>query len=218
MAKHIKIVLADDHFAIRAGTRALLDKEPDFLVVGEADDGIEALDLVERHRPDLLICDLAMPHLTGREVVRRVSQKYPHVYIVVMSMHTEDYIVAETLQNGASAYILKNASGDEMIRGIRAALRGEMFLGCPFCKKGIDKYLEWNLADDDGELTLLTNREREIMQLVAEGRTSAEIGLMLSIAPRTVETHRANLMKKLQLRSMPDLIRYAIRNGVLPLE
>lgn len=218
MAKHIKIVLADDHFAIRAGTRALLDREPDFLVVGEADDGLEAYDLVERHRPDLLICDLSMPHLTGREVVRRVAHKYPRIHIVVLSMHTEDHIVAETLQNGASAYILKNASGSEMISGIRAALRGETFLGHPFSEKGVDTYLNWNLNDELGELTLLTNREREIMQLVAEGRTSAEIGLLLSIAPRTVETHRANLMKKLQLRSMPDLIRYAIRHGVLPLE
>lgn len=218
MAKHIKIVLADDHFAIRAGTRALLEKEADFFVIGEADDGIEAYDLVERHKPDLLICDLSMPHLTGREVVRRVSQKFPRTHIVVLSMHTEDHIVAETLQNGASAYILKTASGAEMIRGIRAVLRGEIFLGYPFIEKGLPTYMEWNLSDEMGELALLTNREREIMQLVAEGKTSAEIGLLLSIAPRTVETHRANLMKKLQLRSMPDLIRYAIRHGVLPLE
>ncbi|MDJ0753775.1 MAG: response regulator transcription factor [Ardenticatenaceae bacterium] len=218
MAKHIKIVLADDHFAIRAGTRTLLDKESDFFVVGEADDGIEAYDLVERHKPDLLICDLSMPHLTGREVVRRVAHKYPQVKIVILSMHTEDQIVAEAIQNGASAYILKNASGEEMIEGIRAALQGEIFLGQPFAQKGLDTYLEWDLSSDHTELNALTNREREVLQLVAEGKTSSEIALILSIASRTVETHRANLMKKLQLKSMPDLIRYAIRHGLLPLE
>ena len=218
MAKHIKIVLADDHFTIRAGTRALLEKESDFIVVGEADDGIEAYDLVERHRPDLLICDLSMPHLHGHEVVRRVRHKFPHVTVVVLSMHNEAPIVAEAIQSGASAYILKTAVGKEIIEGVRAALRGEIFLGQPLAQKGLDTYLSWDFATGHSELDVLTNREREIMQLVAEGKTSAEIGLILSIAPRTVETHRANLMKKLHLRSMPDLIRYAIRHGLLPLE
>jgi DNA-binding NarL/FixJ family response regulator len=218
MAKHIKIVLADDHFTIRAGTRAVLEKENDFFVIGEADDGIEAYDLVERHKPNLLVCDLSMPHLTGQEVVRRVAHKFPHTTIVVLTMHTEDHIVAESIQNGASAYILKTASGKEMIKGMRSALRGEIYLGDPFNQKGLEYYLEWDLSNKNDELELLTNREREIMQLVAEGKTSAEIALILSIASRTVETHRANLMKKLQLRSMPDLIRYAIRHGLLPLE
>ncbi len=218
MAKHIRIVLADDHFPVRAGTKALLEKEAAFLVVGEADNGQEAVDLVERMKPDILVCDLTMPQLTGQEVLRRVLPRSPRTRAIILSMHTDDVTVAEAMQAGASGYILKTSTGDELVRAIEAALHGERFLGSPFDEKGLDTYLTWDLAAEENELALLTMREREIMQLVAEGKTSAEIALILSIAARTVETHRANIMRKLNLTSISDLIRYAIRAGVLPLE
>lgn len=218
MAKHIRIVLADDHFPVREGTKAILAKEADFVVVGEAENGQLAVDLIEKLRPEVLICDLTMPQLTGHEVIRRVTQRVPETQIVVLSMHTDDPVIAQVFQNGGSAYILKSSTGSELVKAVRTVLAGERYLGQPFAEKGLAHFLNWDLAAKNGVLEQLTDREREVLQLVAEGKTSAEIAILLNITQRTVETHRANIMRKLNLSSVADLIRLAIRSGLLPLD
>jgi len=185
------IVLADDHHVVRQGLRSLLEAESDFSVVGEAGDGLEATQLVERLQPDVLVLDLMMPSLNGLEVTRQVSQRSPRTHVVILSMHPNEAYVLEALRAGAAAYVLKESIEVYMQKAESAAL---------------DPY------------ETLTAREREVLHLVAEGHTNAEIADRLFISRRTVETHRANLMRKLGLRTQTDLISYALRRGILPME
>ena len=217
MAKHIRVVLADDHFAIRQGIATLLSQESDFNIVGEAGDGLEAIDLVEQLKPDVLLTDLTMPNLNGFDSLRHLHKRYHHLRIIVLSMHTGDDYVAQALQLGAKGYILKNSTADELVNGVREVLKGRYYVSARFADKGIDYFLEYDL-EANTQHEHLTRREREVLQLVAEGRTNVEISQILGIASRTVETHRANVMHKLDFHSAADLIRYAIRHGILPLE
>lgn len=211
------ILLAEDHEIVREGFRAILDAENDMRVVGEAGDGIEALQLVDSLRPDVLVVDLMMPGLNGLEVVRRVQQQAPRTRCVVLSMHDNEAYVIEALRNGALAYILKDSGARELKNAVRSVRVGRRYLGPPLSERSIEAYLraateEAGLADPYGSLT---NREREVFQLTAEGMTSREVAGRLSISPRTVEKHRDNLMTKLGVHNQAELIRYAVHKGVV---
>jgi DNA-binding NarL/FixJ family response regulator len=214
----LTVVLADDHPIFRHGLRALLEAEADLQVVGEADDGLEVVRLVERLLPNILVLDLMMPGLGGLEVLRQVGKRCPETKVVIISLHANEGYVLEALRAGALAYVVKEASGDEVIRAIRQAAAGKRYLGTSISERAITVYLDRAEPVVMDPYDTLTAREREVLQLAAEGHSNSEIASRLFISPRTVENHRAHLMHKLALNSHTDLIRYAIRRGILPLE
>jgi len=204
---------------VREGFRALLQAQADFEIVGETGDGLETVRLVEQHKPQVLVLDLMMPGLNGLEVARQVTQRVPRTRIVVLSMHANEAYVLEALKNGACAYVLKDAGTAELVRAVREANAGRRYLSPPLSEPAIDSYIQRARTSDSLDLyDTLTNREREVLQLASEGHTNAEIATRLFISPRTVETHRANVMHKLGLRSQIDLVRYALQRGILPME
>ena len=212
------IVLADDHQLVRQGFRALLEAQPDLSVVGEASDGREAIDLVDRLKPHVLIVDLRMPGLNGLEVTRRVSQRVPRTRIIVLSMHANEAYVLEALRYGADAYVLKDSSAAELVRAVREVIAERYYLSPPLSQRAIEAYLQKAESATSDPYETLTGREREVFQLAAEGNNNAEIAARLSISPRTAEAHRASIMRKLGLHTQADLIRYALRRGIIPLE
>ena len=212
------IVLADDHQVVRQGLRALLEAEPGFKVVGDAGDGLTAISLVDSLRPDVLLLDLMMPGLNGQEVTRRARKLSPKTRIVVLSMHSSEPYVMEALRNGAAGYVLKDASCADLIHAVREVMAGRRYLSPPLSERAIDAYQEKAKTGAWGRYDMLTTRERETLQLVAEGHTNSEIASRLGISPRTAETHRTHLMQKLQLRTHTDLIKYAIEQRIIPLD
>jgi DNA-binding NarL/FixJ family response regulator len=212
------IVLADDHVVVRQGLRALLEAEPDFAIVAEAADGLEVADLVERLKADVLVLDLMLPGLNGLEVTRQVQQRWPQTRIVILSMYANEAYVLEALRNGAAAYVLKEASAADLVHAIREVMAGRRYLSPPLSESAIELYVQKAKAAPRDAYEALTTREREVLQLAAEGQSNPEIADRLGISARTVETHRANLMHKLDLRSQTDLVRYALRRGILPPE
>jgi DNA-binding NarL/FixJ family response regulator len=212
------IVLADDHHLVREGLRALLEAEADLSVVGEAADGLAAVQIVERLQPDMLIVDLMMPDLNGLEVTRHVSQYMPNIYVIVLSMHANEAYVLQALRNGASGYVLKESRADELVHAVREVISGRHYLSPPLSERAIEIYVEKSQSATLDPYETLTTREREILHLTVQGHSATEIASRLSVSPRTVETHRANLMRKLDLHTQTDLIRYALRRGIIPLE
>ena len=215
----ITLILADDHRVVREGFRALLASEPDFRIIGETGDGLEALRLTEQLVPKVLVLDLMMPGLNGLEVARQLTHRAVPTRIVILSMHANEAYVLEALRNGAAAYVLKDSSAADLVRAVREAVAGRRYLSPPLSEPAIDTYLE--KARKTGTLDIyetLTSREREVLQLVAEGHTTPEVAGKLFISPRTVETHRANLLHKLGLRTQTDLFRFALQRGILPME
>jgi two-component system response regulator NreC len=212
------IVLADDHHVVRQGLRALLQAEPDFRIVGEAADGLVTLRMVEEMQPDVLVLDLMMPGLSGLEVTRQLTERSVATRVVILSMYANEAYVLEALRHGAVGYVLKRSTADELVRAVREVLTGRRYLSAPLSERAIQTYLDKAREAPPDAYEMLTARERQVLHLVAEGHTSAEIASQLSISPRTVEMHRANLMRKLELRSQADLIRFAIQRGILPLE
>jgi two-component system, NarL family, response regulator NreC len=213
----ITIVLADDHPVLRRGMRSLLEAERDFAIVGETGDGLEAVRLVERLLPDVLVLDLMMPGLSGLEVIRIIHQRTPRTRVVIFSMHGDNSFVAEALKNGATGYVLKDCDEQTLVLAVREAAAGRRFLSPPVTERAIDAYIEQARAAPFDPHEALTEREREVLQLAAEGSTSAEIAARLHISQRTVENHRANLMRKLGLKNSSELVRYAVRRGLIPL-
>jgi two-component system response regulator NreC len=209
------IVLAEDHHIVRQGLRALLQAEPEFSVVGEAGDGLEAVRLVERIKPDVLVLDLILPGLNGLEVTRQVSQRSPATRVVVLSMHAAEAYVLEALKNGAAGYVLKDASAADLVRAVHEAAAGRHYLSPPLSERAVEAYTRKAQAATLDPYETLTTREREVLHLAAEGHSNAEIAERLVISPRTVETHRASLMRKLDLQSQTDLIRYALQRGII---
>jgi two-component system, NarL family, response regulator NreC len=214
----ITIVLADDHHVVRQGLRALLEAEADFSVVGEAGDGLEALQRVEQLNPNVLVLDVMMPGLNGLEVSRQLNKHSPHTHVVVLSMYSNEAYVLEALGNGASAYVLKDSNSGDLVHAVREVAAGRRYLSPPLSDRAIEAYQEKAKAASLDKYETLTTREREVLQLSAEGHTSAEVAARLGISSRTAETHRSNLMHKLALHTQADLIRYALRRGIIPMD
>ena len=212
------ILLADDHRIVRQGLRALLEAEPDFSLVGETGDGLEAIQLAERLQPDVIVLDLMMPGINGLEATRQISDNCPQTRVVILSMHADEAYVLEALRNGASGYVLKDSSADDLVRAVREVEAGRRYLSPPLSERAIEAYTRKAEETSLDPYEKLTNREREVLHLTAEGHSSTEIAERLSISSRTVETHRANMMRKLDLRSQTDLIRYALKRGIIPME
>jgi two-component system, NarL family, response regulator NreC len=213
----VTIVLADDHHVVRQGLRAVLEAEPLFSILGEAGDGLQAVDLVAKLKPRVLVVDLMMPGLTGLEVTRRVRKESPDTQVVVLSAHATEPYVLEALRNGAVAYVLKNSQSAHLVQAVREAAAGRRYLSPTLSERAIAAYADRAVADTGpaDAYDTLTGREREVLHLAAEGRSHREIAQRLSISPRTAEVHRANLMRKLDLHNQTDLVRYAIRRGLI---
>jgi DNA-binding NarL/FixJ family response regulator len=194
-----------------------LSQEVGYRVVAETGDGNEALDLVAEHEPDVLVVDLALPGLDGLEVIRRVRDAQPDTQVVVLSMHAAEGYIVEALRRGALGYVLKEAGAQDLIDAIRRALQGRRFLSPSLPEDLLESYRDLPTEDIEDRYDQLTPRERQVLQLVAEGHTSAAIGDRLSISPRTVDTHRTNLMRKLGLSSRSDVVRYVMQRGLSPL-
>ena len=212
------VVLADDHPVVRQGLRSLLEAEGDFEVVGVAENGLEAVRQVDRLKPHVLVVDLMMPGMNGLEVARQLTDAGSATRVIVLTMHASEDYLQEALRGGAAGYVLKDSSDTELIDAIRAVAAGRRYLSPSLAARAIDDYAERAKQGGSAQHEALSAREREILQLVAEGHSSSDIGERLHVSPRTVETHRANLMRKLGLRTRTDLLRYAFRHGILPLE
>jgi two-component system, NarL family, response regulator NreC len=211
------VVLVDDHPIVREGIRRLLATQSDFTLVGETDQGLMALELVEQLRPDLAIVDLLLPDLNGIEVTRRMLRVSRHTRIVALSMYSDELHVLEALRAGALAYIVKGASPEMMLTALREALAGRRYLTPPLTDDLIESYASDRppAPPKADRYELLTNREREVLEWLARGLTYAEIAEKLTISPRTAETHRTNLMRKLQLKTPADITLYAIQRGLI---
>ncbi len=211
----ITIALAEDHHLVRQGFKLVLAAEHDFKLVGEAADGLEAVKLVEAKKPNVLLLDLMLPRLHGLEVARQLKREQPQTKVVILSMHADEPYVMEALRNGACGYVLKDCTAADLVQAVRTAAAGRRYLSPVLAERALTGYVEHPGASDLDVYETLTNRERLVFQLAAEGKTSAEIAASLFISPRTAETHRANLMRKLSLRSQTDLVRFAIRRGII---
>ncbi len=211
----ITIGLAEDHHLVRQGFKLVLTAEQDFKLVGEAADGLEAVKLVETKKPSVLLLDLMIPRLHGLEVVRQLKREQSQTKVVILSMHADEPYVMEALRNGACGYVLKDCTAADLVQAVRTVAAGRRYLSPVLAERALTGYVEHPGASDLDVYETLTNRERLVFQLAAEGKTSAEIAAALFISPRTAETHRANLMRKLSLRSQTDLVRFAIRRGII---
>jgi DNA-binding NarL/FixJ family response regulator len=207
----MRIVIADDHGIVRSGIRLLLERQPDLEVVAEAANGIDARDTVIRERPDLAILDVKMPGLTGLQATREIKAQAPEVSILILSMHDDERYLFEALKAGASGYVLKSQADTDLLDAIRSVERGEPFLS-PAAQQALIRDVLERGAEVESELT---PREEEIVKMVAEANTSREIAEMLHLSEKTVENHRANAMKKLGMRDRVELVRYAIRRGLI---
>lgn len=212
------IVLAEDHAVVRQALKVLLETDPEFEIVGETSDGLETVSLVEKLRPDVLLLDLIMPSLNGLEVTRQICQRAPEVRVVVLSMHADEEYVLEALGNGAMGYVLKDSGASELIDAIKSVMKGQRYLSPQLNERAIQYYAQSAESAPVRPYDKLTNREREVLQLSAEGHSIPEIGRRLSISARTAETHRANVMRKLGMHTQGELIRFALRRGLLSTE
>jgi RNA polymerase sigma factor (sigma-70 family) len=212
----IRVLLADDHKLVRAGFRAMLKLLPDVEVVAEAENGREALELIRKHTPDIALLDITMPGLTGLEVASRVTAELPNVRVIILSMHTGDQYILQAVRAGIAGYLLKNAEPMELELAIRSALTGDIYLS-----PGVSRHLIQEFArktNFTSTMDLLSPRQREILQLLAEGNSNKEIAQMLNLSVKTVETHRKELMDRLELHDVAGLVRYAIRMGIVKVD
>ena len=212
----VRILLADDHTVMRAGLRLLLERHENFEVIGEAADGREAVEIATRQKPAVIVMDVAMPHLNGVEAARQILSRNPDIAIVMLSMHSDESYVLRSLKAGARAYLLKDSAEADLIAAIQAITEGRSFFS-PGVRALLKEDYIYRLqkfgADDTYEL--LTAREREVLQLVGEGRSNKEVASLLGLSLYTVETHRTHILQKLNLHSVPELILYAVRKGIV---
>jgi len=208
----IRILLADDHTLVRAGIRALLGAVPDFEVVAEAAEGNEAIRLAEELMPDVAVVDLAMPGVTGLQILERLQDTHPEIRTLMLSMHSSEEHVIRALRMGARGYVLKNSAPEELESGIRAVLAGETWLPSQVSKQVLESYLARIQTNDPPHL--LTGRQREVLKMIADGASTRDIGAALNISVKTVEAHRAQIMEKIDVHDVAGLIRYAIRHGI----
>jgi len=217
--KQIKVLLVDDHAILREGVHALLAREPDILVVGEAADGQEALEQVPRLKPDVVIMDIVMPNMNGLEATRLITERHPESKVLILSMYDDHEYVVQIIQAGASGYVLKRVVTEDLVRAIREVNAGESFLYPPIAAKLIGDYLrvtKGERSDVPGEP--LTAREREILKLIADGHTNQAIAEQLGLSRKTVDSHRANAMRKLDLHDVTEVVKYALRTGMITLD
>jgi DNA-binding NarL/FixJ family response regulator len=212
----LRILLADDHTLVRQGLRKVLEERPEWEVVAEAGDGREAVRLAEQFKPDVCVLDVAMPLLNGIEATRQITRRVPTTRILVLSMYSDEAYVAQILQAGAAGYILKDSADVDLIQAVSEVARGKSFFSPPIARVMLDDYVRQLAEKGIGDrFDSLSDREREVFQLIAEGKVNKEIATLLSISPSTVETHRARIMEKLDLHSAAEIVLYAVRRGVI---
>jgi len=214
--RKIRIVLADDHQLFRRGLRVLLEQQPDFAVVAEAKDGREAVAAVQSLKPDVLVIDIGMQNLNGIEAARQLTESDSTVAIVILSMHSDESYVLRALKAGAKGYLLKDSAEDDLIRAIHAVTNGKSFFSPAVSKVLLDDYMrKLQRSGAEDKYDLLTPREREILQLVVEGKSNKDVANMLNLSVYTIETHRSNIMEKLNVKGVPELVLYAVRKGIV---
>jgi DNA-binding NarL/FixJ family response regulator len=211
----MRIVLADDHTLVRAGIRSLLVSIPGVLVVAESDDGREALELIARHRPDVALIDIGMPGLSGLEVARRAAKESPRTRVIILSMHGDRTHVTQALRAGVAGYLLKGAAVAELPLALEAVMRGETYLTPKISQTVVQGYLDKSAATEQDPLLGLTQRQREILHLIAEGRSTREMAALLNVSIKTIETHRLRLMDRLDIHDVAGLVRFAVRCGLI---
>jgi two-component system response regulator NreC len=209
--KTIRILLADDHAVVRQGFKMILGAQPDMEIVGEAGNGREAVELVEQLKPDIVVMDVAMPELNGIEATRRVTDSVPHTRVIALSMHKDSVYVREVLRAGARGYLLKDSDAGDLVSAVRAVARGEGYLSPAVSNAVLDDYRK-HVGDP---IDLLSSREREVLQMLAEGKTNKEIAVVLNLSVYTVDAHRGHIMEKLNLHSINELVRFAVRHGLV---
>jgi two-component system, NarL family, response regulator NreC len=212
----VRIVLADDHTIVRHGLRLVLERQPDFTVVGEASNGREAVDIIAQENPDVAVIDIAMPLLNGIEAAKKITEERLKTAVVILSMHSDESYILRALRAGARGYLLKDSAENDLIQAIRAVRAGKAFFSPAVSRVLADDYLrqiQQQGVEDPYEL--LTGRERELLQLIVELKSTKDIAGLLGVSPRTIDTHRGNLMQKLNVHSIPELILYAMRKGVI---
>lgn len=216
--KKIKIFVCDDHNLVRQGIVALLNKETDFEVIGEASDGFEAVRLAKKLNPDIVIMDLSMPNLNGLEATHQIKRDASHVKVLILTQHENEEYVMQIIKVGASGYVLKTSVSDDLIKAIKEIQKGEKFFSPSISRMILDDYIKRTKGlKTESKSPELTHREKEVLQLIAEGRTNHEVAEKLFISVRTVEFHRANIMHKLQIKDLANLIKYAIQKGIIHL-
>ena len=214
----IKVLLADDHAIVREGLRSLLEKEPDVEIVAEAEDGRKALELVREFVPDIVIMDITMPNLNGVDATHKIVSEFPKVRIIALSIHSNRRFVSDMLKAGASGYILKECLFDELSQAIRTVSAGGNYLSPRITSVVVDDYLKHISTTTKSQLTILTDREREVLQLLAEGRTTKQIASDLHVSTKAIEANRRKIMTKLDIHSVAELTKYAVREGLTSLE
>lgn len=216
--KSIRVLLADDHTLVRAGIRALLEKLPGLEVAGEASDGREVINLIKTRQPDVVLMDISMPGLNGLQALARITRDFQKVRVIILSMHHNDEYVWQALRSGASGYLLKKAATAELPAALKNVLGGEIYLSQEIASRFLKKFPLQQIARSTSPLEQLTSRQREILQLLAEGQTTKAIALVLNVSDKTVEYHRAKLMARLNIFDLPGLVRFALRNGLVSQE
>jgi DNA-binding NarL/FixJ family response regulator len=217
-AKSIRVLLADDHTLVRAGIRALLEKLPGVEVAGEASDGREVMDLIKARQPDVVLMDISMPGLSGLQALARITRDFPLVRVIILSMHHNDEYVLQALKSGAVGYLLKRAATAELPAALKAVAGGEIYLSREISIRFLQKFPLQQIARSTSPLEQLTSRQREILQLLAEGQTTKAIASILKVSDKTVEYHRAKLMAGLKIFDIPGLVRFAMRTGLISAE
>jgi DNA-binding NarL/FixJ family response regulator len=215
--KPTRVLLADDHALVRAGFRTLLESLPGVLVVADTDNGREAVRLIEEHQPDIVLMDISMPELNGLEATARVTADFPSVRVVILSMHANEEYVLRALQAGAAGYLLKDADPVELELALTAVARGDTYLSPPVSRHVIDEYVR-RVTEGHTPLESLTSRQREVLQLIAEGQTTRQMAQTIGVSVKTIETHRAQLMERLDIHDIAGLVRFAIRTGLVSAE
>lgn len=214
--KKIRVLLADDHTLMRRGLRLIVEQQPDIVVVGEAEDGRQAAALSASVKPDVAVLDIGMPNLNGIEAARQITDGESRAAVVILSMHADETYILRALKAGARGYLLKDSAESDLVRAIRSVAEGKSFFSPAVSKVLLEDYVKkLQRTGSEDSYDLLTPREREILQLVAEGKSNKEVANLLHLSIYTVETHRANIMEKLKLKSVPELILYAVRKGII---
>lgn len=214
----VRIVIADDHKLFRMGLRQLIERHPEVAIIGEAATGLEAISIAKEHTPDVVLMDISMPELNGIEAARRLHEELPEVRVVIVSMHSDRRYVLEALRAGVRGYLLKDSSPEEIFRAIQKVMSNQFYLSPQINEQVIAGFVQQGNSFAPSAFDILSGREREVLQLIAEGKSTKQIADLLNLSAKTVETHRMHIMDKLDIHTLPELTRYALREGLTSLE